>query len=621
MRIGILSQYYPPEVGAPQARLSEMARSFVKAGHEVFVLTALPSYPIGRIYEGYGGVYMRETMDGVVVIRTWVYPTRSVKMLPRLWNYFSFVLSSMIGGAVTLPKLDFLLTESPPLFLGISGWVLSLLCRARWIFNVSDLWPESAVHLGMVREGLALRMAEALETFCYRRAWLVSGQSREILSDIGGRHPERRLYHLSNGVDTNLFTPRAASSEVEPGDEPNRCEAIYAGLHGVAQGLGQLLDAAEQLKPLTGFRMSLVGDGPEKQALVEDARRRQLNNVAFLDPKGRSEMPRTLAKADLAIIPLRMHLPGAVPSKIYEAMAAGLAIVLVAEGEAADIVRSGECGWVVSPGDTPALVEALRIATARPDLRRQYGNAGRRLACEKYDRTDIVRRFHEYLGQAMPTVTLSTMAKLGFAVETALERLACIVSLLILSPLLLAVALAIALEDGSPILFRQQRVGHHGSSFEILKFRTMRARSGGREITLAGDDRITRVGRFLRRFKLDELPQLWNVVRGDMSLVGPRPEVPQYVDLQNPDWQAALAVRPGITCVSSVIYRDEGQLLASVEDPDAYYREIVLPRKLRMSIHYLRRRTPLTDLGVIFTTLLVAVWPSYRPAIREGSWQ
>ncbi len=267
MRIGILTQYYPPEMGAPQARLSHLAGQLVRRGHEVVVLTAMPNYPRGRVFPGYGGLWRREERDGVKVLRCGLYPTVNVRMAPRLASYFSFVLSSLLVGAFGLPKLDYLLTESPPLFLGISGYLLARRTGARWIFNVSDLWPESAVALGAVSEGPGLRASRRLEAFCYRKAWLVTGQSREILKNIQDRFPSVPVYHLSNGVDTDLFRPErrspGARARLSNGrGAPNGCVAMYAGLHGIAQGLDQILEAASKLADLPSLEIALVGDGP-----------------------------------------------------------------------------------------------------------------------------------------------------------------------------------------------------------------------------------------------------------------------------------------------------------------------------------------------------------------------
>ena len=410
MRFGILSQYYPPEIGAPQARLSELADRFVRRGHEVHVLTAMPNYPQGRVHDGYGGLLRRETRGGARLVRSYIYPTKRAGMVPRLTNYFSFVGSSMVAGAAALPRLDYLLTESPPLFLGIAGYALSRLKRARWIFNVSDLWPESAVNLGVVRPGPSLRAAEALEAFCYRQAWLVSGQSREILASVERRFPGTHTYHLSNGVDVDRFGGRPSAAvrrellagfgDADAAAPP--CLAVYAGLHGLAQGLEQLVDAATRLRDAngaTGARVlfAFVGDGPEKERLVAVARERRLDNVRFLDAMPRERMPDVVAAADVALVPLKHHIPGAVPSKIYEAMASALPILLVAEGEPAAIVRDTGAGRVVSPGDVPAIAAELAALARDPEARRRMGEAGRRAAEERFNRNTIAERFITYL--------------------------------------------------------------------------------------------------------------------------------------------------------------------------------------------------------------------------------
>ena len=185
MRLVIHTQYYPPEMGAPQARLSDLAKRLVERGHQVYVLTAMPNYPQGRIHSGYGGFLRREEQDGVAIIRTFIYPTKSVAAVRRLTNYFSFVFSSLLIGMFFLPKVDFILTESPPLFLGIAGWVLSRLKGARWILNVSDLWVESLRSFGVFRDGSLIdKLLTGMALFLYRRAWLVTGQSEEIVTEI-----------------------------------------------------------------------------------------------------------------------------------------------------------------------------------------------------------------------------------------------------------------------------------------------------------------------------------------------------------------------------------------------------------------------------------------------------
>jgi lipopolysaccharide/colanic/teichoic acid biosynthesis glycosyltransferase len=181
--------------------------------------------------------------------------------------------------------------------------------------------------------------------------------------------------------------------------------------------------------------------------------------------------------------------------------------------------------------------------------------------------------------------------------------------LLILMPFLAAVAVLILCSDGAPVLFSQARVGRKGKLFRIWKFRSMRASSKGGLITAAGDKRVTQVGAVLRRFKLDELPQLVNVLRGEMSLVGPRPEVPECVELEAPIWQAVLQVRPGVTDLATLMYRDEEALLGASSDPEALYRESVLPAKLVLNLVYLRSRSFWRDLRLLCFTARYSLFP------------
>jgi colanic acid biosynthesis glycosyl transferase WcaI len=405
MHFVILTQYYPPEIGAPQARLSELAARFVKRGHRVTVVTGMPNYPTGKILPGYGGMMRVEQRDGVRVIRAFIYATKSAKFGLRMANYLSFVASSVLIGTLALPRADFILVESPPLFLGLSAIWLSWLKHARLIFNVSDLWPESVVRLGKLAAGSrAHRLMIALEKFCYRRAWLVSGQSAGILADLRQRFPGKLQFDLSNGVDPNFFRPdrRAWDLRRELGDEGHNCLAVYAGLHGLAQGLEQLLAIAAQLRDLIDLKIVLIGDGPEKEALQARTKELQLENVRFLPPLPRDRMPAVAASADIALVPLKLTLPGAVPSKIYEAMGSGVPILLIAGGEPAEIIARTGSGIAVPVDDVAAGTAALRRLAADAGLRAVLGAAGRRAAEEEFNRDIIVARFIDFLEREIP---------------------------------------------------------------------------------------------------------------------------------------------------------------------------------------------------------------------------
>jgi colanic acid biosynthesis glycosyl transferase WcaI len=392
MHLIIHTQYYPPEIGAPQTRLHELAMFLVQQGIEITVLTAMPSYPRGRIYEGYSGWLQHEYLDGVRVIRTAIYPTQSTRLLPRLLSYFSFIFSSLLVGIWQIKQADFVLTESPPLFLGIAGFVLSGWLKARWIFNVSDLWPESVVELGLIgRDGLSYKMSSVLESFFYNKACVITCQSRTILENIQARFPGTHTYHLPNGVDTEFFQGQDDQLPAE------YFQVVYAGLHGLAQGLDQILLAAQKLQSTEDIGFTFIGDGPEKQKLIQLCKDLGLKNTRFLAPISKEQIPQFLQNAQAIMVPLKIQLTGAVPSKLYEAMAMGKPVILIAESEAAQIVKESNCGIVVHPGDISGLVDAIRYLKDYPDESRKMGAKGRSAAIRNHDRKQITKNFAHFL--------------------------------------------------------------------------------------------------------------------------------------------------------------------------------------------------------------------------------
>jgi colanic acid biosynthesis glycosyl transferase WcaI len=408
MKLIILTQYYPPEVGAPQRRLSDLAQRMTAQGHEVTVLTAMPNYPRGEIYPRYGGFMRRETIDGIPVIRSFIYPTQRAGLFFRLLSYFSFVISAMILGTFVLKRADYLMVESPPLFLGIAAIWLKWVKRARLIFNVSDLWPDSAVWMGLIRKAsLSYRMSAWLERRCYRTAWLVTGQSPDIVEDIQKRFPDVRTHLLSNGVDTGQFgaayrSTTARDTLTGDGGAVRRDQTfvlMYAGLHGLAQGLHQVVETADKLRGVPQLQFVLVGDGPDKARVRQLAEAKQLQNICFLDGRPFPEIPPLLASADVIMVILFGEITGAIPSKIYEAMASERPVIFVGMGGGTEIIRRFDAGIVVDPEDISGFADAVHALMQQPELREQMGQRGRQAVETYYNRQAIALQFMDVLTQ------------------------------------------------------------------------------------------------------------------------------------------------------------------------------------------------------------------------------
>jgi colanic acid biosynthesis glycosyl transferase WcaI len=385
-------------MGAPQARLSELAEFLIKKGHDVIILTAMPNYPTGKIFKGYDGYLKIENVNNIEIIRCYIYPSKSISFFPRIWNYLSFTISSIIIGLYCLPRCDYIITESPPLFLGVSGYILSKFKKAKLIFNVSDLWIESAFELGVIRKGVLFSVSKYLENYIYNKAWRITGQSKGIIWHIDNQLKYKKTYRLSNGVDLKKYYPGEKNNSLRLWKGERNYAAIYTGLHGIAQGLDQIIELALMSKKNNqDIQFILIGDGPEKSSLIDRAKKLDLNNITFIDPIEREKIPHLMRDAELAIIPLKKFIPGAVPSKLYEAMALELPILFIGVGEPADIVKSSNCGVVSDPDDIKSMFKGIDMIIKNKSIGKKMGANGRAEVEKNYNRKTILNNFVNFL--------------------------------------------------------------------------------------------------------------------------------------------------------------------------------------------------------------------------------
>jgi glycosyltransferase involved in cell wall biosynthesis len=400
-RFLILTQYFPPEIGAAQIRLDEVSRVLRESGHMVDVVTAMPNFPTGRVFPAYRGkLLVREEIGGQRVIRTWIYAAAGGGAVRRLASYWSFVCSSLVG-CLLVPRPDVVLVESPPIFLGLTAYLFCRLTGARYIVNVSDLWLEVARDIGFVRSPLIFAAVEHLEMFIYRHAARVNAVTETIRALLVERKgvPRQKVLWLPNGVNLERFREVAADQRWRDQLGLNgRTVFIYAGSHQPSHGLDVLLEAAALLDG--SIAMVLVGDGTEKERLVRAARARGLSNVCFVDPQPIDEIPGLLSLARAAVVSVRGEktFSSTRPAKLFPAMACGKPIVYCGRGEGAALVRDAECGLVVPPGDAPALAAALRRLATDTQLAQALGLNGRRLVERTFDWRAIVSQWLGELG-------------------------------------------------------------------------------------------------------------------------------------------------------------------------------------------------------------------------------
>lgn len=405
MRILFLTQYFPPETGAAQNRLSDLAARLAAAGHEVVVLTAVPSYPKGQIFDKYRGRFLAtEGENGYRIVRIWTVVTNNKDFLRRILAYVSFAILALVVGAFKVEKTDILYVESPPLFLAVAGFVLGKLKQAKFVLNVSDLWPESAVALGILRNPWLVRWATRVEEHLYRRASLVTGQTQGIINSIRSRCPQTATLLLTNGVSPEFLadvevaraTRERARKEFGFGA---RLIVAYTGVHGLAQGLETIICTADLLKEYEDIQFLFLGDGPEKSRLQAMTIDKKLSNVRFLASQPSSRMPEVLAAIDISLVPLRRHdlFRGAIPSKLFEAMGAGVPVVVGIDGEARSLVELSGGGLVVEPESPNELARAVLLLYRDPILRNSLSVRGRKYIHRFYNRAQISQELQNSL--------------------------------------------------------------------------------------------------------------------------------------------------------------------------------------------------------------------------------
>ena len=403
MKILFLTQYYPPEVGAPQNRLHELAVRLKAKGLEIEVLTAMPNYPEMKIISNYKGkIFYIEEVEGIKVYRSWIWVSKSKSIISRLLNYFSFVFSSIFFGLLKLKRYDVVFCESPPLFLGISALFFKALKGSKIIFNISDLWPESAEKLGVVTNKFILTAAVTLEEYLYKASHVITGQTQGIVRNISNRFPQKVCYWLPNGVDLSYYNSQKIQSDwrLANGFKANDRLFLYAGILGYAQGLEVIIKAANLLKDQTEFKFILLGSGPEKEKLKGLAQTLHLTNVFFFEVVTKKEMPFVLKSIDVAIIPLKKLLlfEGAIPSKIFENLAMGIPILLGVEGEAKKLfIDEGRAGLAFEPENEASLAEKILEIKVNPKLLNYFAENGRTYVAEKFDRNKIAEDFLQVL--------------------------------------------------------------------------------------------------------------------------------------------------------------------------------------------------------------------------------
>jgi len=405
-RILMVTHYFPPEAGAPQARLSALAAAWAAVGDEVTVLTGMPNHPTGVLPPEYRrAIRRRERRDGYRVVRTWLYATPNEGVARKTLSHLSFMISSVLLGGLACGRADTVLVSSPTFFSIGSAWLLARLKRARLVIEVRDLWPAIFVELGVLTDRRLIGLLERLELAAYAAADQVVVVSDGFRANLIGRGvPAGKVHTIRNGVSLGRFRPAAdedsparEEARARLGARPGDCLVVYAGTHGISHALPGVADAAALLAG-QAVHVAFVGDGSDKPRLRRRVAELGLDNVTLAPAVPPDQVPELLAAADVCLVTLR-DVPlfaTFIPSKMFEYLAAAKPVIAAVTGESAQIL--GEAGAaVVPPEDSEALADAISALAADPARRAAMGRQGRAYVERFFDRTELAREYRKIL--------------------------------------------------------------------------------------------------------------------------------------------------------------------------------------------------------------------------------
>ena len=365
INILFLTDNFPPEGNAPATRTYEHAVRWVKAGHQVTIITCAPNFPDGKVFPGYENrLYSQEEIEGIVVVRVKTYIAANEGFAARILDYMSFMVASFIAGLFQ-KEPDVIVATSPQFFCAVAGWALSVVRCKPFIFELRDIWPASITAVGAMKDSIAIRILEKIEMFLYDRADQIISVTNSFKDELIRRGVSAaKISVVTNGVDLKKYKPtkekdRDLSTEYHL---DNKFVVGYIGTHGLAHALESIVGAAEILKYREDLVFVFAGGGAAKLGIEAECKKRSLSNVIFIEQQPKEMMPKLWSLCDVSLIHLK-NVPlfeTVIPSKIFETMGMGLPILIgVPEGEATRIVRELGCGVVVPPENSKAIADAV----------------------------------------------------------------------------------------------------------------------------------------------------------------------------------------------------------------------------------------------------------------------
>ena len=613
MKVLYYHQYFSTPAGPSGTRSYALAQELIRVGHHVQMVCLGDA----RAVTGLSGSFQRGVrsglVDGIEVIEFNLPYSNHAGLLERSLVFLRYSWQSLL--LALRSDADLIFATTTPLTAGIPGIAARWLRGTAFVFEVRDLWPELPRAMGVVRNPFVLKLLSALEWLSYHSADACIGLAPGICSGIAERGIDPAcITSIPNACDLELFIPLPAGNAKQPeliigeGDKPlpaGSFVAAFTGAHGLANGLDAVLNAAAELQQRgrSDIQLLFIGDGRSKPALIARVAKEGLSNCHFLPPIPKPLLAQWLRQSVHVGLMVLDDVPafyrGTSPNKFFDYLACGLPVVNNYPGWLADLIREYQLGIAIPPRDPAAFAAALITLADNSDQVSAMGANSRGLAESRFSRSLLASQWRQVLENTAGTYgrrRYGYLRRQSYAIFKILaDRLAALIALVLLSPLLVAVALLVNWQLGAPVLFRQQRPGYRGKPFGLLKFRTMTNHRDANGELLPDAQRLTPFGRWLRSSSIDELPSLLNILRGEMSFIGPRPLLMQYLPLYSPEQARRHDVKPGFSGWAQINGRNA----------------ITWEEKFRLDVWYVDHQSFWLDLQIF----VITIWKVLR---REG---
>lgn len=404
MHVLLVHQYFLGKTDAGGSRWNQFAKYWSQKGHKITILAGTVHYASGKKSQQYKGKYVlrEKESENVDVLRCHVSESYNKNFAGRLWAYFSFFFSTLWAGLFHAGKCDIIICTSPPLTVGLTGWILSKLKRVPMVFEVRDLWPESAIDTGVLTNKWLIKMSYWLERISYKSAsWInvLTPAFEESLVKNKSINPDR-ISMIPNGADMDILLPGERDNWVRTkyGIE-NKFVITYVGAHGVANHLIQLIDVAESVKNDPNVVIMLVGDGMQKDMLKKEAAQGGLDNILFVDSVPKTEIASYVAASDVCTAVLKKveTFKTVYPNKIFDYMSASRPIILAIDGVARKLLEDADAGLYVEPENTEAFVTAIYKLKESPQLCHRYGKSGLEYVAKYFSREMLAAKYLDIL--------------------------------------------------------------------------------------------------------------------------------------------------------------------------------------------------------------------------------